>query len=392
MWWLPESPNHKVAGVLYYTPYESIVLDLIGSLQGDDLYKVFSLESIPVIYGEAANGHHITLFGNSKSISVNTACSFSLSNYDCNLIIDGIHLPQDKTEHRYNVKVNFSSLSYWCPPKIIKELLNEDSLIYKVETLYKHTVKSVQIGDRLRLSLIWRVHPHLDYKPLNISCPQWTSFELDYKRKISFNSIWEDINHLSCFMVLATDREVACEGMEISFGKSKGTIHYITRKPRRKLKSTHSFLFEYKDIKESFADVMSKWFLESKEVLPIRKHLVKAIRSNRYFDSTDFLIIIYALEGYALRFINKKLSNREALNTLINNYKDVNAISSLTFDEKVLTNSRNYYSHFMPEDDRIHYTEGELFDETKKLKKLLQCCMLTFAGFDNQKINQFIKP
>lgn len=32
-WWLPSSPDIAVAGILTYTPNESIVLELIGQLK-----------------------------------------------------------------------------------------------------------------------------------------------------------------------------------------------------------------------------------------------------------------------------------------------------------------------------------------------------------------------
>ena len=32
-WWLPSSPDTAVAGILTYTPNESIVLELVGQLK-----------------------------------------------------------------------------------------------------------------------------------------------------------------------------------------------------------------------------------------------------------------------------------------------------------------------------------------------------------------------
>lgn len=32
-WWLPENPNNKVAGILTYTPGESMCLELLGGFE-----------------------------------------------------------------------------------------------------------------------------------------------------------------------------------------------------------------------------------------------------------------------------------------------------------------------------------------------------------------------
>lgn len=52
-WWLPSSPNDKVAGVLTYTPNESIELELIGQLKPNisALEEYMSRQSEDVIFG-----------------------------------------------------------------------------------------------------------------------------------------------------------------------------------------------------------------------------------------------------------------------------------------------------------------------------------------------------
>ncbi len=52
-WWLPSTPDKKVAGTLKYIPNDSIRLEVIGSLGTDDeiLNELHGDESISVIHG-----------------------------------------------------------------------------------------------------------------------------------------------------------------------------------------------------------------------------------------------------------------------------------------------------------------------------------------------------
>lgn len=390
-WWLPDTPNNRVSGTLTYTPHESICLELIGSLQGEDLVSIMSLNSVPIIFGEASNSHKITLFGNVKSITNNFACSFSLSSYKCNLLIDGFHLKDSNELHRYEVQARFRGLEYWCYPRMLETKLTDTSVTYKVKDTRYKIVKNVTLGDRLSLSLRWGIELRASVLQLSPNCSQYTSFFLNYKHKVTFNSIWKEINQIEDFLSFASLQEIECEGMTISYGKSSANIYFLTSKPQQEIKPTHNFLFGYSEIEDVYTTMIQKWFLNDEEIRPIRSHLIKAIRKKSYFDSTDFLIVIYALEGYALRFIDDKLNFTNAINSIIEQYKDIEIISKMTFDVDILRNSRNYYSHFMPEDNRKHYTEIELLHETKKLKKLLYCCMLSFSGIDNERINKLIK-
>jgi hypothetical protein len=57
------------------------------------------------------------------------------------------------------------------------------------------------------------------------------------------------------------------------------------------------YLFNYNTIKESFPDVIRKWYAEDK-LAPVRAHLIDSINHKVVFTPNDFLIVIQAIEGY----------------------------------------------------------------------------------------------
>ena len=75
---------------------------------------------------------------------------------------------------------------------------------------------------------------------------------------------------------------------------------------------------------------------------PIRDHLIKSVESKVLYDSTDFLIIIQAIEGFWWRFRNdeylkdhkKDASLKELITELLAEFNDVKKITSLNIDIK----------------------------------------------------------
>lgn len=157
--------------------------------------------------------------------------------------------------------------------------------------------------------------------------------------------------------------------------------------------SKADFLFSYQDIESDFSVVIHKWFSLSKDLMPIRNHLLNSIKRKPVFTSLDFLIVIQALEGYHTRFINKKrISLQSRIEDLIALYSPhIPKIAKMVLDVKVVVNTRDYYSHFFETDKKVFIKESiELFRLTEKLRLLLICCILDLIGFSKQKINEIV--
>jgi hypothetical protein len=181
----------------------------------------------------------------------------------------------------------------------------------------------------------------------------------------------------------------------------------------RNSNKSYDFLLNYKSIKDNFSTIMAKWYADKEVLAPIRNHLVESVTDKRIFTSIDFLIVIQAIEGFWSRFRDDEYKRKKKeeekntknvikgknnntrletiLNMLIEEFGDVPRIKEEHIDVKCAVDSRHYYSHFMDKSKKTHALDGlELYELTHKLRKLLICCILSFMGIDNERINKIL--
>ena len=153
----------------------------------------------------------------------------------------------------------------------------------------------------------------------------------------------------------------------------------------------HEFLFYYDDIEDIFDETLHKWYSDSQSAYPIKQHLISSLNHPNVFTSLDFLIVMQALEGYALRFEEAGKGFTTSIQYLIRLFQDIDKVRNIDFEVKIAINSRNYYSHFYTKKEDRQILDGyELYKLTQKMRLLLICCVLRLAGFDNQRINKIL--
>lgn len=168
-------------------------------------------------------------------------------------------------------------------------------------------------------------------------------------------------------------------------------VHYIRRERNEIPKD---YLVEYSDIKQEYPAIIKKWYKIKDNIAPIRSYLINSLKKKTVFDSTDFVVISHALEGYHTRFmpqanIPKKGILTKRYQDIIDKFCGIDKVDRMQFDVKVAVDSRNYYSHFFPKKSSHRIYDGiELFELYKKMRVLLICCLLDFMGFDNISINR----
>ena len=79
---------------------------------------------------------------------------------------------------------------------------------------------------------------------------------------------------------------------------------------------------------------------------------------------------------------------KEEVDILLDRFKDVEVIKKININTEVLEQSRDKYSHLIPDEEKPLAVEGlELYALTKKCKVLLTCCILDMLGLDTDEIN-----
>lgn len=414
IWYLPGQPEKSVAGILYYKKADSIKLELIGSLSegSNPIFSFFSkgTEEQKLIYGESSDGKKITLVNCFKGASsYNLSCSFPVTSFDCQYIIVGKHLAEPDEQCFTKIKVLTPALSYWPDSLLIREEIDfKDQGItsFKINLDPKTIVHSeVDLGSKLKLSLATSgTMTGQKIYPESVKINQVTYFHIEtVSEKLSFFELLQQVGLFIQFLSLATYSDQY--PVEIKLEDDDDYFQYEAEKIPTEIElftinrnedskySKADFLFSFRDIEEDFNSVIQRWYSLSKDLMPIRNHLLNSIKRKTMFNSLDFLIVVQALEGYHTRFINKKrVTLKSRIESLFDLYSpDVQKIAKIDIDAQIVVNTRDYYSHFFEMDKKVFIKEGiELFRLTEKLRLLLICCILDLIGFSKQKINEII--
>lgn len=412
-WWLPSNPDKTVAGILTYIPTKSIKLELFGSLEDEDNLSVFTTERQEmIILGATSDAKDITLINNFRSISLNFSAQFPIIRYSCQYLIVGGHINGLDDARFFKSVVRLPLLGEWCPPSQIHtpifqgkdEQGNKGQSVTIQFSTQKDQMAHIDIDSNTTLTIEGEVMYQGDHFEPQFS--QYTFLQLNKKNKSSIKDFLKDIFLFEQFLSIATLDSVLCSKILLfddenyqEYTSGDKYYHpieliYVQREYLvPKIKKAYDFLFDFKSIKDDISYIIKKWYTENSDIAPIRQHLVESIKPKRVFSSTDFLIVIQAIEGFYYRFRrDDNESLRNVLSNLISEFSDIDILNNNEINISQVVDSRHYYSHFMNKSKKTNALDGwELYKLTKQIRLLLICCVLNFMGFDNSAINMILK-
>lgn len=404
-WWIPNKPEIRVAGNLTYVPQESTTLELIGAFdKSKSAVEAFiSKRDEPVIWGISSDSKKVTIFNCHAFGKLNFSCPFPIIKYTCQYILIGSHLDDYNLRMFCRATVRFPLMSQWCPPEAISTSLIEgpDKNIEKIKmelATNRPSIDTLIIDDETTFIIEGNVVYLGDY--LSPKIEQYTSLTICKHIGASFIDICSDIYMYEQFLSFATLKEIKASSIDFFVKKDSDQsteeynpyesvkLIYVQRDyVTPDVRQPYEFLFTYDVIKEKYHEVLDRWFRDKKEIAPIRQHLIDSIKTRPVFSSVDFLIVIQALEGFCSRF-RKEASLTQMITCLIDEFSDIDKLKKDKISIKQTVDSRHYYSHFMSSGKKKNVIDGyELYELTTKLRKLLICCMLSYAGFNNTEIN-----
>lgn len=407
-WWLPSEPEEQIAGTLTIDSRGNVKLELYGCFGPADDYVIFDRKDDPAIYGRCytpdSKMTDVSLIGCSSAITLNfSENTFPLTRYTCQYALIGIHCQKMEDAVFFKAHVDFNELAFWCPPKNITFTMRDDSISVSIETKLeeKAPLASVELDDGLNIQLKEGATYKPDYPKLYID--QSTYVEI----------LKDDMNALLAlttsrmferFMSVATLAPVE-HGKIMLYSKQKcqelegGKVIYhpielVTFLYLDDVQGSYKqrdFLFQSSDVAQELGLMLDKLY-KDKSIAQIWSNLVDSLEKKRVFTSNDFLVVIQAIDGFAIRY-RKEQKLLPELISLREEFKDIKKLKLTDEDLEAANGSRNYYSHILKLEKKVdkHALEGwELFKLTKKLRVLLICCVLNFMGMDNDKINQLL--
>jgi hypothetical protein len=416
IWYLPDKQDDPVAGILHYNKKEKIILELIGSLSHkDNPIKIFfddESDYQPIIYGESSEGKKITLVNCNKGPqSYNLSCRFPLTSFNCQYIIVGTHLTDKDQKCFSRINVTLPIMSQFIYPSLIEKKIcfeNEKPIRCQINIPFEQKLlNEIDLNNHFKLLLKSGCAYNESPNRRDLKVNQFTYFEVEsIGEKCTFQEFLEQAYLFIHFLSLASLNAQSAEALyfynhddfQVSNGKKFfnpiDCLTVDTYKDQYEEKTV--LFFNYKRVENEFSDIIKKWYSFSKELAPIRSHLLSSIQRKPVFTSLDFLIIVQSLEGYHRRFVNVQKRDRiplkKRLEELIQIYSEIQKIKDIDLNMEQVVDSRDYFSHFFQRSEKTNIVDGlELFELTKKLRLLLICCVLDLVGFSKQKIDEITK-
>ena len=415
MWFLPKHPEHKVAGTLYFSPNENIKLELIGSFCETSIETLFADtedKNTNVIHGIVYSDNKvedITLFDCYSSQKYNFSCDFPLITYFCRSVFVGKLIESKEDKLFDKIRLFIPCLKDWFSYRPIKHCIcseSDTSRIYQWEISEKDKyIKSFLLDDKTTLSFN-AVAGFEERDEGGFVLYEDTYVDIETNEKVSYRELYQKAFLFKDFLSLSILSNVPFSEIvlfdyndyqEYDNGKKRYNntpVYFVAKDYLLTKHPTYNYLFRFVDIKTEFADIIQKWYAESENLAPIRRHLINSITYKKEFSSIDFLTIIQSVQGYYYRFIDddQKKHLRKQLDDLYNKFRDIVFVNKNVADYDRVIASRNYYSHFYSKDNQQNICDGrDLYELTKKLRLLLICSTLSLVGFSNQKIESFLK-
>ncbi len=422
-WWLPERPDNKVAGILYYKPSEEFRLELIGSFDtenDDSIAAIFSAKKEDVIHGQASDGTNISLFDSHCHIAHIGKADFSTVVYKARAIAIGMHLDGLDDKRFFKAAVKIPELSYWLYPAALQQMYRDTDnghgiyIAMESQKEEEREVAKTEVKKGLKICLCRNASfqgGDFSFKP---TFEQFTSLQIESTSDISMQDMYIAAVRFERFMSLATMREVGYTDLQVYskeyfFTVGKEKVHYkpvsidttFHQRPCEKKIEKFKFLFDYEQVAEIYPKAIKKWFANDWKFDAIRGHFLDSIEYHGAFSYINFLIVIQAVEGYGNRYLKKsvdaykkslpegtktkKLHN--ILTTVFRMFTDVKVINQST-DLDAIVETRNYHSHLLSQRGKKWVDGLELYDLTDELRKVLICCIMSYLGFPNKMIDQ----
>jgi hypothetical protein len=374
----------KYTGTLTYSGDGDITLELYHVLSN---FRFNSFGQNRVMWGRDSNGHVFTLF-NAQIVQKRMA-DFSSTKYVVGLVLMGEHVLSVEDTRFKSCEVHFPYLRNWAFQNNINHSNTESSICFEISHGATNLLDTINDdGARLRL---WQGKT-IERTIHDLTIIQTTNLEIEAERPLSLKSYFEQIEEFAQFLSIALYGDQ--NPTEIKFiNKESGRESILLFKKDASVNPGVFTLIKFDSLKDKLPAMLNQWHNNFDKIAPISSYLIDSLQKKSRFDVPDFLIIAQALDGYHKRFVNKKDGKdhqkyEDGIKILLEQFEDVDCIQKCNINPTILKDSRNFYSHLSPDEEKKSAVEGgDLYWLTEKCKVLLTCCILNLLGLTNKEIN-----
>jgi len=384
---LPEGGERKYTGTLTYNGEKDSTLELIHVPSG---YHYSHYEYNKVLWGKDSNDNIFTLFN--VAMREKRGRDFSCVTYVVGMILIGEHVLSLSEAWTKKCVVYFPYLNNWLFDETqyyIKSFYSENSFLLQSEC-NNRILLEVNTKDGTWLRLYYNNTVEHNIEGYNVKRMPYFAIEASTPKSIEY--FFKIIGEFEQFLSIALYCEQSLSAIEFAGRNTKQNCRLlIKREPS--INPYFSSLIKYVQLKEKLPDMFAIWHENFDKIAPISRYLIDSLHRKHAFDVPDFLIIAQALDGYHKRFVNKKDGKdhkkyEDGIRILLEQFEDVDCVQKCNIDPTILRDSRNFYSHLCPDEEKKSAVDNaDLYWLTEKCKILLTCCILNMLGLTNEEIN-----
>lgn len=340
-----------------------------------------------VIWGRDANGNIFTLFNvmmNEQRLGDFTCAKFVVA-----YILIGEHVLSAFDKRFGSCIVQFPYLRNWAFHDNITHS-NAGTLVSFKSPIFAEKLLETMNEE----GVWWRLWQGqtINRTIYDLKITQATTLEIETLDAISIRSCMRHIEEFAQFLSIALYCDQNPTEVKFVNNETKHESVFLFKKDTSVDPGVMS-LIKYGILKEKLPKMLNKWHENFEKMAPISSYLIGSLQKKNRFDVPDFLIIAQALDGFHKRFVNKKDGKdhkkyEDGIKILLNQFKDLEYIQKCHINPKVLTQSRDKYSHLLLDEEKpLAVKVEDLYWLTEKCKILLTCCILNMLGLTNKEIN-----
>jgi tetratricopeptide (TPR) repeat protein len=439
-WWLPENPDYKIAGTVFYSKGK-IHLELVGSFE--TILTINDPTDLDILLGFSNKGQLLTLHKCYLQNFNFPSNGFSTSTYRILYLFIGTHFQNSLNIKFTSISSSVFYLDEWLGKSGFQPI-NFDEIINSKIITVKHTVPqniTLTLDDNSKIIFDFTVN--YDVIPKNfqkMSIEQNAVVIMKFETEKDISACHSFFYFLRSFLSLAVLEPVFplyLKGKINKNEKNNGVqknqdevlIYYgysdIPDNP--KTITQDRMLFSFNDVSDNLEFYLKNWFKKVEILEPVYNLYFGLIYSARINTNQEFLWLIHGLESYHRLMIggteigiseSKKRIN-EILNLSPESYKnwlseklqfsnELTLKSRLTalveqfpfvLDDpteekkafvKIIRDTRNYLTHYDENLKPRSASEQEKFILSKKMMLLLESCLLKELGFSEEKLKILI--
>lgn len=340
-----------------------------------------------VMWGKDANGHVFTLFN--VLMKEHRMGDFTCTKFVVSLILMGEHVLSIEDSRFKSCEIHFPYLRNWAFRDNITPSNAGTSVYFK--TSYGATNLLETINNDGACWRLWQGQT-IERTIHDLTIIQTTTLEIEAVRTLSIRSYLKQIEEFAQFLSIALYGDQ--NPTEIKFVNKESRHECVLLFKKDTSVDPNVFtLIKFDLLKEKLPAMLNQWHENFDRIAPISSYLIDSLQKKSRFDVPDFLIIAQALDGYHKRFVNKKNGKdhqkyEDGIRILLEQFEDVECIQKCHINPIILRDSRHFYSHLSPDEEKKSAVDGDdLYWLTEKCKILLTCCILNMLGLTNKEIN-----